>query len=352
MAATTGRIVPLDEWADRVRLAHRNRPGDFLNGEDLRHIFGVRGKSFAPDHFATLDPVVETARSALSRAHLTADDLDALIVATGSSYGSMLDQDAFTLARLLDLPDHVAPLQMGTGCAGVARAAAHLCGTGFRHVLFVTYFVPSVAMFTPDGELMPAYRDTRGPLVTWAAPVTFSDAAAAVVLTRTREPGGVALYSRDSLAFGDAPGRTDPLVHYVEGTLSDGPPAVSAQGHTGHYALNPPEIRAYYPQGMMLNHASLLEADPDYPRRVGRIYTHQAGPELVRSFVRASGLPAHKVPSNAEQLGNTVSASTLLMLDQDLTDGTVSDGDDICVSVVGSGPERGALIAPLRIPTQ
>ena len=96
---------------------------------------------------------------------------------------------------------------------------------------------------------------------------------------------------------------------------------------------------------MMLNHAAL----PDYVDRVRRIYTHQAGPALVQAFARLADLPADKAPTNARQFGNLVSASTAKMLQDDVHAGTVTNGDLICVSVVGSGPERGAYVLPLRV---
>ncbi len=49
--------------------------------------------------------------------------------------------------------------------------------------------------------------------------------------------------------------------------------------------------------------------------------------------------------------GNLVSASTAKMLHDDLFRGDIADGDLICASVVGAGPERGAYVLPVRIAT-
>ncbi|MEV4517900.1 3-oxoacyl-[acyl-carrier-protein] synthase III C-terminal domain-containing protein [Dactylosporangium sp. NPDC049525] len=351
VATQLGKVIPIDDWAELARLPNRKWPQHHLHGQDLEHILGVHAKSFDPDLFANLDPIVHTANAALESARLSPADLDALIVATGSSYQNKLDQDAFTIARRIGLPDTVPPIQMGTGCAGIARAAAHAARSTYRHVLIVTYFIPSVSMFDSNGQLLPVYRTSvDAPLITWAAPATFSDAAAAILISRSDTCGGIVFYSRDTTAFGDEPGLTDPLVHYLDTIPTDHPTNHPAGQRTGRYALNPPEIRHYYPRAMMLNHHTLSAADPHYPTQVRRIYTHQAGPELVHDFVHTAGLPLDKVPSNAADIGNTVSASTLLLLHDDIRHHQVTNGDRICINVVGSGPERGALTTTIQLP--
>jgi 3-oxoacyl-[acyl-carrier-protein] synthase-3 len=114
--------------------------------------------------------------------------------------------------------------------------------------------------------------------------------------------------------------------------------------------MNAPEIARYYSGGMMLNHQALEAARPGYLNDVHRVYTHQANPRLVEEFVEQTGLTAEQAPSNVRQLGNTVSPSTLALLHADQTNGSLAYGDRACFSVVGSGPERGAFITPIRIP--
>jgi 3-oxoacyl-[acyl-carrier-protein] synthase-3 len=156
------------------------------------------------------------------------------------------------------------------------------------------------------------------------------------------------LYSRDSQAFGDEPGFTDPLIHHFGGGSSR-PYGTPEAAEMACYGMNGPMVKRYYTQGMMLNHAALNAALPGYVDRVRRIYTHQASPALVSSFAKLARLPADKAPTNARRFGNLVSASTAKMLHDDLYAGDVANGDLICVSVVGSGPERGAYVLPLNV---
>jgi 3-oxoacyl-[acyl-carrier-protein] synthase-3 len=114
--------------------------------------------------------------------------------------------------------------------------------------------------------------------------------------------------------------------------------------------MNGAEVKRYYTKGMMLNHEAQLAADPGYADRVRRIYTHQASPDLVNAFLKASGLSTAKAPGHSASLGNLVTPCTLKLLYDDLCAGLVDRGDDVCFSVVGAGPERGTFIAEVNVP--
>jgi 3-oxoacyl-[acyl-carrier-protein] synthase III len=244
----------------------------------------------------------------------------------------------------------VVPIQIGAGCAGLARAAALAARMSSRNALVITYNAPSRITGDLRGGVNPIYlRNDRHPLgkSLWASAGIFSDGAAALVLTRTGEAGFV-LYSRDSQAFGEEPGFTDPLIHHFGGGSSH-PYGTPDAAELACYGMNGPQVKRYYTHGMMLNHAALDAALPGYVDKVRRIYTHQASPALVRTFATLADLPPGKAPTNARRFGNLVSASTAKMLHDDLYAGAIAHDDLVCVSVVGSGPERGAFVLPLRV---
>jgi 3-oxoacyl-[acyl-carrier-protein] synthase-3 len=182
----------------------------------------------------------------------------------------------------------------------------------------------------------------------WSSPGIFSDGAAAVVLSRQAHSEGLVLYSRDSLSFGDEPGFTDPLIHYLGGGINH-PVGTPGSARLSCFGMNGPAVKRYYTKGMMLNHHALEAAVPGYVDLVRRIYTHQASPALVQEFARLAGLPSSKAPSNARRYGNLVTVSTAKMLHDDLYRGDVGPGDLVCVSVVGAGPERGEYVLPVRV---
>ncbi|GAA1862080.1 3-oxoacyl-[acyl-carrier-protein] synthase III C-terminal domain-containing protein [Asanoa iriomotensis] len=344
-----GRVLPIDEWAAAAKIPAR--AGGVMSGELVERILGIQGKSWDPWTFADLGRIAGTARDALLSADLEPRDVDTLIVVTCSPYEIMLDQDAFRLARDLELPDSVVPVQIGAGCAGLARAAALAARLAARHALVVTYNAPSRITGDLEGGVNPVYlHNDAHPLgrSLWASAGIFSDGAAALVLSRQEDRPGLVLYSRDSQAFGAQPGFTDPLIHHFGGGSSR-PFGTPDAAELACYGMNGPAVKRYYTEGMMLNHAALEAALPGYVDRVRRIYTHQASPALVRTFAALAGLPEGKAPTNAVRFGNLVSASTAKMLHDDVYAGEVGAGDLVCVSVVGSGPERGAYVLPVEV---
>ncbi|MEU8673647.1 3-oxoacyl-[acyl-carrier-protein] synthase III C-terminal domain-containing protein [Streptomyces sp. NPDC048560] len=347
--ADLGTIVGMDDWARRARVPDRHRPGGHLSGATVTKLLGVRGKSWDPAHFEHLGPVVAVARQAMDQAGLTPADITDVVLVTCTPYEVMLDQDAFALMRRLGIADRVPPVQLGAGCGGLARAAAVVSAMRAERALVVAYNITSRVSTGPDGTLLPQYAEnTAHPYGKnmWASPALFSDGVAALVLRRSAEADGVLLYSRDSQSFDGGPGVTDPLIHFLGGGGSH-PPGTEEADELSAYGMNSPEIRRYYSTGMTLNHRALEAARPGYLKEITRLYTHQAHPFLVDAFLAEAEIPAEKAPGNARTIGNIAAPSTIALLHADQETGTLAPGDLVCLSVVGSGPERGAFLAPL-----
>ena len=350
ISALIGKVISIEEWARRARIPNRKGSGD-LDGKTVERVLGIQSKSWDPELFQDLRPVVAVARTALESARLRPEEVEAAIVVTCTPYQVMLDQDTFHLFRALRLPDSVVPLQLSAGCAGLARAMATAAMLDVDNVLIVTYSFASRLSGDLQGGVNALYRHNDvHPLGSrlWASPGIFSDGAAAVVLRRRPDAQGVVLYSRDSLAFGDEPGFEDPLIHVLGGGASH-PPGTPQAAELSCFGMNGEQVKRYYTKGMMLNHRALCEARPGYVQEAERIYTHQASPALVDEFARLAELPAGKAPTNARELGNLVSPCTAKMLHDDVLAGRVRNGQTLCISVVGAGPERGALLLPLGI---
>lgn len=347
VASLVAEPTPIDDWARAFGVPDKNVPGACLDGAQVQRILGIRSKSWAPETFRDPGCVVDTARKALERAGLGASDIDAVLVVTCTPYQVQLDQDAFALTRRLGVRDHVLPLVLGAGCAGLARAVAlvkQLAGTNF---LVVSYNLSSLIACSPLYQKNDVHPFGNA---LWMSGALFSDGASAVVLKRVREHTGVAFYSRDALAFGDGPGFDDCLIHYPGGGAS-APPGLEGSAELSCYGMNGSRVKEYYMQGMTLNHERLCALRPDWLGSVKRLYTHQASPALTNAFlarmVEVHGIASEKLGTNVEKYGNLVASSTVKLLDDDLRDGTVESGDEVCFSVVGSGPERGGLVIPV-----
>src|SRR5262249_53703796 len=153
--------------------------------------------------------------------------------------------------------------------------------------------------------ISPVYREndthpSRDKL--WMSPAIFSDGAAAMVLCRDEEADGCAVYSRDSLSFGDGPGFGDRLIDYTGGGGLH-PPRTPGSEELACYAMSGESVKRYYSQGMMLNHEDMARHRPSYLHESKRIYVHQSSPRLVESFIhefsRRHGVDEAKFGTNA-----------------------------------------------------
>ncbi|MEV7519251.1 3-oxoacyl-[acyl-carrier-protein] synthase III C-terminal domain-containing protein [Streptomyces sp. NPDC091371] len=351
IGAQIGEIISVDDWARLAHIPHRRRLGEELRGADVERILGVVSKSWDRERFGALDAVVPVARQALRSAHAEPADIDAVFVATCTPYEIMLDQDAFNLLRHLRIPDSVPPFQLGAGCGGLSRVAAHLARTDAKRALVVTYNAAS-PIGIDDNGIIASYGGGNGehPFAhtLWCSGALFSDAATALVLERDEDFDGLGFYSRDSLEFGGEPGFSDPLIHYPGGGAAH-PPGFPGSAELSAFGLNGPELARYYSRGMMLNQLTMEAHRPGFVDEVRRIYTHQAGPALVEDYHQLAGLDETKAPAHARELGNLVTSATPVLFYTDVVNGLIGEGDTAAFSVIGAGPERGAFLARVAI---
>lgn len=350
VSALIGEVIPMDTWAARMQVPDRKGTGS-LSGARIQEVLGVQGKSWEPALFGRPETITGVARAALASAKLHPDDIDALIVVTCTAFELNLGQDGFRFARDLGLRDDAVVFQLEAGCGGLARAMHVANGIRASRILMLAYNLPSPITQREDRAANPVYLQNRAhPMkdLLWASPGIFSDGAGAMVLERTRTDEGVSFYSRDQRAFGDGPGFRDPIVHYLGGGALR-PVGYDDNAQLMGYVMSGKIIAEYYNKGMLLNHEMLLSLRPTYVEDMKRIYTHQAGPAMVKKFVDISGIPEDKAPTSATRLGNLVSPCTIHLLQEDIDAGRVVTGDEVCFEVVGAGPERGAFTLPYRV---
>lgn len=344
VATVVGAQLSAEEWAARVRIPDRKRPGEFLSGADVTRITGIESKCWEPARFREVAPVVEAGQLAMRRAGVSPDEIDLAILVTATPFSPQLSADGFELLRRLGLRDDVPPIQLHAGCAAMARAMQLVSATGAARPLILAYEVSS-----PYMESRLYYENAAHPRkdTLWMSPALFSDGAGALVLRRDGAARGLVVYSRDAQRFGGEPGFDDPLIDYAGGGARLAPGLPGAEEHAV-YAMNGEATRRYYAKGMMLNHRALDEAAPGYLRSVRRVYLHQASPRLVQQvrevLMAEAGAREEQLPHHAHRFGNLVAPATLKLLDDDVAAGAVQGGAALCFSVVGAGPERGGFL--------
>ncbi|MDD9950794.1 MAG: hypothetical protein OXT67_04435 [Zetaproteobacteria bacterium] len=350
--STVGQVVDIDTWAKQHPLPHAKKPGESLTGTDIRQIIGIEGKSWEPEKFRDPNLLVNMARNSLDMARLKPSELEAVIIVTGTPYNLMFDLDTMDLMQRLGLPDHLTPIQMNAGCGGFARAFNLANRLRSRHTLVICYQLTSAYA---EGNGLERYRhNPHHPYAKhlWMSPTLFSDGAATVVLTQTETQQGHCFYSRDSQSFGpERDSLGSPLVHFLGG----GAYQVGGEHDTELqcYGMEGEAIRTYYLEGMFLNHQQLQELNPTYLKQIKRLYTHQASPRLVHSFLEAfiqqTQADRNLFCTSVQNMGNISAASTLHLLAEDVRQGNVRHGDLIGFSVVGAGPERGGILTQITL---
>src|SRR5688572_3723506 len=156
-ASTIGEVISIDEWAAAMKIPDSKR-GGILSGAEVQRIIGVESKSWEPRKFRDPQVVTDVARRALALSGTEPRDVEAVILITCTPYQVMLDQDAFRMLRELGIPDHVVPIVLGTGCAGLARAAALTAMLGESTVLWISYNLASCMTFHEDHGPNPIYQ--------------------------------------------------------------------------------------------------------------------------------------------------------------------------------------------------
>lgn len=161
--------------------------------------------------------------------------------------------------------------------------------------------------------------------------VLFGDAAGAVVLRSTGEPGGILatrLHSDGS------------LVHLLEmpagGSLM--PPShetVDRRLHTIHMSGN--DVFKHAVRAMESVAVEALDAAGRKPEDLTLLVPHQANYRIIDATARRLGLPMEKVFVNLDRYGNTSSASIPLALDEARRTGRIQKGDLVEMVTFGGG---------------
>jgi len=176
--------------------------------------------------------------------------------------------------------------------------------------------------------------ETLSRIVNWTdrnTCVLFGDAAGAVVLRSTGQPGGI-LAARV---------RSDgSLVHLLEmpagGSLM--PPShqtVEARLHTIHMSGN--DVFKHAVRAMQSVAIETLEAAGRKAGDLTLLVPHQANLRIVEATAQRLGVPMEKVFVNLDKYGNTSSASIPLALDEARRTGRIKPGDLVAMVTFGGG---------------
>ncbi len=312
------------------------------------HIVGVG--SCTPDRVLTnkdLEKIVDTSdewitsRTGIKERRITDPDTPASVLATEAARralkdagieGSTLDQIIVgTVTGDRPFPSTACLLQDRLGATSAYAFDISAACSGFLYALSLgrTQILAGVA----DTVLVVGV-ETLSKIVDWTdrnTCVLFGDAAGAVVLRSTGEPGGILatkLHSDGSL--------TNLLEMPGGGSLN--PSSHESVDRRLHYIrMSGNDVFKYAVRAMESVACEALDAAGLKPEELDLLVPHQANYRIIDATARRLGLSMDKVFVNLDRYGNTSSASIPLALDEAKRTGRLKPGDLVEMVTFGGG---------------
>jgi 3-oxoacyl-[acyl-carrier-protein] synthase III len=282
-------------------------------------------------HIATPDQSVamlsrEASEKALSRADLTAGDIDAIVLATASP-DRLLPSTACDLQALLGA-DKAAAFDISAACPGFVFAtsvAQGLIASGQSEVVLVV-----------GAEKLSTITDFQDR----STAILFGDGAGAAIVRRASGDNGRGILS----TFIKSDGKLAPLLYRPGGGSAD-PISEKVVCERSHYMKM--AGREVFKAAVL----AMSEACDEGLRRAGiraeevdLLIPHQANVRIIEATAKHAGMPMDKVMVNVDRYGNTSSASIPLALDQAIIEGRVKPGSVILLVAFGAGFTWGSAV--------
>jgi 3-oxoacyl-[acyl-carrier-protein] synthase-3 len=304
------RIVPNAELEQLVQ----------TSDEWIRTRSGIERRHFAAEGQTTSDLATRAAQAALADAGLTAQDIDAIILATSTA--DLTFPSAATMVQgALGMRQGFA-FDVQAVCAGfvfaLANADAMIRGGMARRVLVIGAETFSRLMDWTDRTTCVLFGDGAGALVLEAAEGTGTPADRGILGIDLNSDGTY----RDLL--------------YVDG----GP----STGTTGYLRMQGKEVFRHAVEKLAETaHAALAKAGLT-PADVDWIVPHQANIRIIEGTARKMGVGMDRVVVTVQDHGNTSAASIPLALSVGRARGQIKPGDVLVAEAIGGGLAWGSVV--------
>lgn len=282
---------------------------------------GIRQRYIAGEGETTASLGEGAARQALSRAGLTPDDLDVIIVATATP-DNTFPAAAVNIQNRLGMR-HGAAFDMQAVCSGfvyaVATADAYIRGGLARRVLVIGAETFSRIIDWSDRTTCVLFGDGAGALILEAAEGAGTTADRGVLTAQLRSDGS----HKEKL--------------YVDG----GP---STTGTVGVLRMEGREVFKHA-VGMITDVIEqAFEATGTTAADIDWLVPHQANRRIIDGSAKKLGIPLEKVVVTVDIHGNTSAASIPLALNEAASDGRIKQGDLVLLEAMGGGFTWGSVL--------
>lgn len=304
------RVVENDEFA-----AHLDTSDEWIRSRS-----GIERRHFAADDQTTSDLASRAAEAALADASLTANDIDAIIVATSTA--------DLTFPSAATMVQHALGMQTGFAfdiqavCAGFVFALANANG------MILSGQAERVLVIGAETFSRILDRNDRGTCV------LFGDGAGALILEKVDGSGKVS--DRGILASDlHSDGRYRDIL-YVDGGTST--------GTSGYLRMQGKEVFRHAVEKLAetaetsLAKVGLTGADVDW------IVPHQANLRIIKATANRMGVPMDRVVLTVQDHGNTSAASIPLALSVGKLRGQIKQDDLLVVEAIGGGLAWGSVV--------
>lgn len=284
---------------------------------------GIRSRHVAAVGEKTSDMATKAAQAALEKAGLSAQDIDAIILATTSP-------DQVFPSTAVTVQDN-----LGMGARGFAFDLQAVC-SGFIFAL------ATADNFIKAGQIRRALvigAEHFTSLLDWkdrGTCVLFGDGAGAVILEADESGQGTKVDRGILSTHLHSDGAQRGLL-YVDG----GP---SSTKTVGCVRMNGREVFRHAVQRMSEVVSEALEANDVSASEIKYLVPHQANKRIIDLTAEKLHLPMEKVILTVEKHGNTSAASIPLALDEGVRDGRINAGDLILMEALGGGLTWGAAL--------
>ncbi|MGZ3422641.1 MAG: 3-oxoacyl-ACP synthase III family protein [Polyangiales bacterium] len=342
----TGRYLPPDVATNE----HLARVMD-TTAEWIHQRTGITERHFAGDGVGASDLGAEAAKRALAKAKIEAKDVDYVIMSTMTPDHHFPGPAAMVAAKLgipgtpcLDVRQQCASfiyqLQLAHALVLAGQAKTILLIGAEAHAGFMPWedweYLYGRGGDAPSKEAYERATKHRG------LAILFGDGAGAVVVRRTDDNRGVLGVDVHS------DGRMADYIHIPSGFTRR--PYTRVEDFADDLHIPRMKGKELFKQAVTRLPESVraLSKKTDIPLdQVDLFIAHQANDRINGAVRDALGVPASKVPSNIEKLGNTSAATIPILLSELDEQGRLKSGMTLCFLALGAGLHWGS--AMMRI---
>ena len=304
------RIVPNSEFEETLD----------TSDEWIKARSGIERRHFAAEGETTSDLAVAAANAALKDASLSADDMDAIIVATSTA-----DLTFPSVATMVQ-----AGLNMQRGFAYDVQAVC----AGF---IFALSSANAQILSGQAKRIMVIGAETFSRLMDWSdrsTCVLFGDGAGALILEAQEASGSTT--DRGILSVDlNSDGRHRDIL-YVDGGVST--------HTTGHLRMQGKEVFRHAVEKLAITAQAAMDQAGVTADDIDWVVPHQANLRIINGTAKKMGISTERVVITVQDHGNTSAASIPLALSVAKANGQLKENHLVVTEAIGGGLAWGAVV--------